>query len=463
MTRRIALVILASLVLSPAGAFGQLVIENNVVDAGIIFKVNDGGAPNTEVVRIDGSDRRVGIGGIASPGSPLHVFESTAATSTTAGLTIEQASTGDAITQFVLTGGQRWIVGIDNSDGDKFKISESNDLGTGALIAIDSATDFVGIGAGATSPNYQLDVQYVSSNVFRTKNSATSGGNISTFQNDSEVGWQFVVYGSAYTFGSYFNVGANGSAIVATGSAPMAIGTPSGIPQQPLILGTGGTEAMRIDGTQRVGIGTDAPGAKLHVRSGDEQQVLKLTTSDTSGIGFAMAEIIRGDNQSSPTPDTAGLRISEHSSNYALHIEDQSNNPLFTVNGNGNVGIGTTSPSAKLDVAGTLKAQVVVSEKAANYPVLTTDSRTVFTNEGTTSGQPTMTLPSATKGLHYTFIVQDANGMVVAAAPGDTIRIASDDGVYIVSSTVGSSVVLVAVNATEWIAISSTGTWAAND
>jgi len=85
----------------------------------------------------------------------------------------------------------------------------------------------------------------------------------------------------------------------------------------------------------------------------------------------------------------------------------------------------------------------------------------VLTNEGS-AAKNYHTLPSAAAGLQFTFIVQDADGLRVTAAAGDTIRIGetvSKAGGFAESTVVGSALVLAAVNATEWIALSATGTW----
>ncbi len=92
-----------------------------------------------------------------------------------------------------------------------------------------------------------------------------------------------------------------------------------------------------------------------------------------------------------------------------------------------------------------------------------TDSNKVYTNEGSTA-QNYHTLPTAVAGLMFTFIVQDADGIRVTANTGDTIRIGnqvSASAGRIDSTTIGSAVILVAINATEWVAISSVGTWTA--
>lgn len=84
-----------------------------------------------------------------------------------------------------------------------------------------------------------------------------------------------------------------------------------------------------------------------------------------------------------------------------------------------------------------------------------------LTNEGTTARNYN-TLPSAAAGMSFEFVVQDADGMRIVAAAGDTIRVAGSVSAaagYIQNATVGSAIRLLAVNATEWIAVNYVGTW----
>lgn len=98
---------------------------------------------------------RCGIGII--PASVLHIYENTAQVDADAGLTIEQDDTGDAVLQFLLTNGQRFVMGIDNSDGDKFKILDAVDLSSAtAILTIDPATNKIGV--NITAPNEDLEV-----------------------------------------------------------------------------------------------------------------------------------------------------------------------------------------------------------------------------------------------------------------------------------------------------------------
>ena len=71
-----------------------------------------------------------------APVSTFHIKESTSTTSTANGLTIEQASSGDASLHFLLSGGVIVSAGIDNSDSDNFKLGYSSDLGTSPVITM---------------------------------------------------------------------------------------------------------------------------------------------------------------------------------------------------------------------------------------------------------------------------------------------------------------------------------------
>jgi hypothetical protein len=99
---------------------------------------------------------------------------------------------------------------------------------------------------------------------------------------------------------------------------------------------------------------------------------------------------------------------------------------------------------------------------AASPNVLTTiESSAVLTNEGTAAANY-HALPSAVAGLQYTFVVQDTDGMRIVAGAGDNIRMSDKktaDAGYVESTAVGSTCTLVAINATEWVAIAILGTW----
>ena len=107
-----------------------------------------------------------------------------------------------------------------------------------------------------------------------------------------------------------------------------------------------------------------------------------------------------------------------------------------------------------------LYAPPVTANAAAATPAATA-SGALYTNEGDTDGS-SVTLPAAVAGLRFTFYVQVAQALTVTAAAGDTIRIAGSVTAAagsISSAVVGSAVILHAINATEWVALSSVGAW----
>jgi len=100
-------------------------------------------------------DNRIGVGK-AVPESPLHIYQDDTGVGADNGLAIEQDGAGDAIAQFILTATRRWVVGIDNSDSDKFKISPVLDLAN-AFFAL-STGGALGLGTGTIASSALLDL-----------------------------------------------------------------------------------------------------------------------------------------------------------------------------------------------------------------------------------------------------------------------------------------------------------------
>jgi len=106
-----------------------------------------------------------------------------------------------------------------------------------------------------------------------------------------------------------------------------------------LNVGTTAAERMRITSTGNVGIGTTSPTTKLHISDGD------IRLSNTGPIFTSEA-----------TNGTSGLRMNTigGTGGSILRVQE-SGNTKFQINYNGDVGIGTTSPSTPLDVVGNIK------------------------------------------------------------------------------------------------------------
>ena len=137
-----------------------------------------------DILIVDTVNHRVGVN-IASPISTFHIYENTSTTDRHTGFIIEQDGSGDSILQFLITGVNRWVIGIDNSDADSFKIAATEHLHTITALRISTSLNaqFVGSLASGTlthsavGPTDNLNVSGVNT-VFLdcSSNSVTIGG-----------------------------------------------------------------------------------------------------------------------------------------------------------------------------------------------------------------------------------------------------------------------------------------------
>ncbi|MEQ8580633.1 MAG: tail fiber protein [Marinoscillum sp.] len=87
---------------------------------------------------------RVGVG-ISNPISLVHIKENSAEKDKNAGLTVEQSGSGNALVQYLRTGEQRWVTGIDESVNNNFVIGRGQTWQQGKDLIID-INGYVGIG-----------------------------------------------------------------------------------------------------------------------------------------------------------------------------------------------------------------------------------------------------------------------------------------------------------------------------
>ena len=355
-------------------------------------------AVDTNVLYVDASSNNVGIG-TTSPEANLHVKinDSGATPISQQHLILENNSaTGIGILTPSTTSGylffgdnndaQRGFISYSHiSDSMSFKVSGSEQM------RIDSSGN---VGIGTTSPGAKLEVNSGATNVtshfvssdnqawisIQDSGSGTYGALIGT---DSDAGNDFAIANASAVKTFVINSGNVGIGTTSPSSrleiratdathklvsinrpnsntAALYIGNDSASPANgvissnysDLIFGRDQsstlTEHMRIKRDGNVGIGTTSPLNKLHISTSDDVVTLFQSTDNVSKIEFA-------DNNT-----TGNVRPS---------IGASGNNTIFThgatermrIDSSGNVGIGTTSPTYKLDVIGGARAGGVVT------------------------------------------------------------------------------------------------------
>ena len=281
-------------------------------------------------------DGNVGIG-IASPGYDLDI-------QTDSGNAQLRLKSGGDLAQVLLES-------TDTSGNSQINFADANDLNIGMLqyyhnddsmrftvnnnerMRIDSSGN---VGIGTTSPVGQLHLEDSSSAAINsiilsnTDNTADNRVNILFTTNDNSGDSDVGSYIQS-RFTSRSTDGVSGVLAFATAND-----------------GNNPIEHMRIDEAGDVGIGTTTPGNKLEVRD--------TTDSSATGLGFfvqnpsieATAETLRVRGETSAD----ALSITQAGSGNIAQFYDSNANPTVTIDNDGNVGIGTTSPTYELTVNG---------------------------------------------------------------------------------------------------------------
>jgi len=318
-----------------SGSDGQLVFADGGVDQWLLysdtsdgdkFKFNNGGVALT--IQPDGN---IGINDTA----PDNLFTISDGGENTI-LEIEAADTTyDPLLLFNVKGISNWVMGVDNSDSDKFKIAPSTALTTPSL-TIDTSGK---VGIGTDGPLELLHINSSSGDARMTLE-APSGS-------DAEI--------------KFYNAGA----------VNYAIGHDDGTDN--FVIGTTNVDSplVSIDKSGNVGIGTNSPEENLHVADLDTAaSTIKIGAGatnnyygrleflgNTTGSGATLGYIPFINKRSGAEVISATIESAHFSTGsddkaylaFATH-DGSSLAERMRITQDGEIGIGTSSPNANMEI-----------------------------------------------------------------------------------------------------------------
>ena len=337
-------------------------ISNYASTSGTQFAiaVNSVGNTMTEVLRINAAGN-VGIG-TTNPSSKLEVAGEISSTYST-----------DSRIRILPDFAQNYIQSF-NFAADTYKklvlaasgISLRAINGSSSLEILSSGN----VGIGTTSPS-QLVEAYQSANadvVYQVTNPNTGGAATAQFfASNGTNRTQFYHTGTSYNTSGAIVASQGGMFNQTTAGLAMVAQNASGI----IRFATGGTtERVRIDASGNVGIGTTSPGssrlriAGTHV-SGDSLLSIQPVSNNVATLGFYNSSAVR---KGLVYMDTGFLAL-ETDTGIPIYF-NPSGNTRAVIDSNGNVGIGTTSPTARLFVSGSSNVVNVQGSGSATSPTL---------------------------------------------------------------------------------------------
>src|SRR3990167_5399659 len=263
---------------SGSGSLGDVVGPASSTDNAVArFDTTTGKLLQNSVVTVDDTGATTGITTLNASTSVTTAAESvpySTASDTPASDNI-QASTGDAAEAFILTAGNSYAIGIDNSDSDKFKLSYNAAgapvLGTSDLVAITTAGAMTVTGSITSSAALVATTSLTAASASITYSDTSTTPALSNIQaSTGDVAESFILTGAnSYAIGidnsdsDKFKISYNAAGAPVLGTSDVLTVSTAGIVTVP--LATGG-----FDATSSVVLGAaDTTGARLVAQTTD--------------------------------------------------------------------------------------------------------------------------------------------------------------------------------------------------
>ena len=336
--------------------------------------------------------------------------------------TVTLGSSNGSSTTTILSGSGTLLLNNDNN--------QATLIGTGTTtssVTIGGAgTQTIAVGDGAAAKTVSLG----SSNSTSTTTILSGSGTL-LLNNDNN---QSTLIGTGTTTGSV-TIGGAGTQTIAVGDGAAAktvsLGSSNSTSTTTLLSGSGELN-LNVDNNQATNIGTG-------------------TSTGTVTIGGAAAQAITIGNGAAAKTVTLGSSDSTSTTNILAGSGD--------VNVTGDIATGDAiTGDGTAALGGFLQT---ITNDTEPHAISAAESGTVLTNLGS-NGADAWTLPTAIAGYEYTFVVMAAQDMQITPAAGDSIIGSGTDvgpGDTYAANAVGETLHLIAVDDTNWIVISETGTW----
>jgi hypothetical protein len=242
--------------------------------------------------------------------------------------------------------------------------SETLSYGTANGVAYLNGSKVLTSGSALTFDGITLTALATASTTGIFKNSSTTAQTYNLVaSNDANTTIGFGVQGSSS--GTFGMVGV-GQPFLGTAASDLNIFNNNASGVIKFGIGSSWAEQMRLNSTG-LGIGTSSPAYKLDVITASAPNFIRTgVTSSNAGAGVIFQGAISGQKNwviANQYNISGGLEFTQTTTNGGSTI---SSTPSMTLDASGNLGIGTTTPDARLDVTRSGNGQIAVLQTSAN-------------------------------------------------------------------------------------------------